>query len=94
MGPGEMNALAKSHPSPVEWTLKEATPGQPKPAGPGRPADPLLVRTGAALGRHGPRVTVTVEERIAERIPGPHGHEPVPPPCAVGVAALSSIARA
>ncbi|MFF5859867.1 hypothetical protein ACFY8B_30340 [Streptomyces sp. NPDC012751] len=63
---------AKSLPSLVEWTLKEAKLGQPKLSGPGKDADPLIVLTGAALERYGLPVTLTEEERHAWRIPEGH----------------------
>lgn len=39
-----LDVPAKSLPSLVNWTLKEAKLGQPKLSGPGRPADPLIVQ--------------------------------------------------
>ncbi len=48
-----LDVRAKSLPSLVEWTLKEAKLGQPKLSGPGKDADPLLVLTEAALERYG-----------------------------------------
>ncbi|MEW2065042.1 telomere-associated protein Tap [Streptomyces sp. NPDC090126] len=63
---------AKSLPTLVEWTLKEAKLGQPKLSGPGRPADPLLVLTGAALERYGLPTGLTAQERDAGRIPESH----------------------
>ncbi|MFJ9703501.1 telomere-associated protein Tap [Streptomyces fradiae] len=63
---------AKSLPSLVEWTLKEAKLGQPKLSGPGKDADPLLVLTEAALERYGLPVTLTDEEKHAGRIPEGH----------------------
>lgn len=36
----------------MEWTLKEAQLGQPKLAGPGKDADPLIVLTPPRGGRH------------------------------------------
>ncbi|MFD8733099.1 telomere-associated protein Tap [Streptomyces sp. NPDC059611] len=67
-----LDVPAKSLPSLVEWTLKEAKLGQPKLSGPGRPADPLLVLTQAALERYGLPVTLTAQERDAGRIPEDH----------------------
>ncbi|WAE64248.1 helix-turn-helix domain-containing protein [Streptomyces cavourensis] len=67
-----LDVPAKSLPSLVEWTLKEAKLGQPKLSGPGRPADPLLVLTKAALERYGLPTTLTAEERDAGRIPEDH----------------------
>ncbi|MCY0930909.1 helix-turn-helix transcriptional regulator [Streptomyces sp. H27-H1] len=67
-----LDVPAKSLPSLVDWTLKEAKLGQPKLSGPGRPADPLLVLTQAALERYGLPVALTEEERIAGRIPEGH----------------------
>ncbi|MFC9178861.1 MULTISPECIES: helix-turn-helix domain-containing protein [Streptomyces] len=67
-----LDVPAKSLPSLVEWTLAEAKLGQPKLSGPGRPADPLLVLTEAALERYGLPVTLTAEERDAGRIPEGH----------------------
>ncbi|MEV5646304.1 helix-turn-helix domain-containing protein [Streptomyces flaveolus] len=63
---------AKSMPALVEWTLCEAKLGQPKLAGPGKDADPLLVLTETALRRFGLPVTLTEEERLAGRIPEKH----------------------
>ncbi|MDT0495113.1 helix-turn-helix domain-containing protein [Streptomyces griseus] len=67
-----LDVPAKSLPSLVEWTLAEAKLGQPKLSGPGRPADPLLVLTKAALERYGLPVTLTAQERDAGRIPEDH----------------------
>jgi transcriptional regulator with XRE-family HTH domain len=63
---------AKSLPSLVDWTLKEARLGQPKLSGPGKDADPLLVLTESALERYGLPVALTEEERLAGRIPDGH----------------------
>ncbi|MEU5557950.1 helix-turn-helix transcriptional regulator [Streptomyces globisporus] len=67
-----LDVPAKSLSSLVEWTLAEAKLGQPKLSGPGRPADPLLVLTQAALERYGLPVTLTAQERDAGRIPENH----------------------
>ncbi|MEU6098619.1 helix-turn-helix transcriptional regulator, partial [Streptomyces sp. NPDC047079] len=67
-----LDVPAKSLPSLVEWTLKEAKLGQPKLSGPGKDADPLLVLTEAALQRYGLPVALTDEERLAGRIPEGH----------------------
>ncbi|MFH8886801.1 telomere-associated protein Tap [Streptomyces californicus] len=67
-----LDVPAKSLPSLVEWTLREAKLGQPKLSGPGRPADPLLVLTEAALERYGLPVTLTAQEKDAGRIPEGH----------------------
>ncbi|MGW3585541.1 telomere-associated protein Tap [Streptomyces rubiginosohelvolus] len=67
-----LDVPAKSLPSLVEWTLAEAKLGQPKLSGPGRPADPLLVLTQAALERYGLPTTLTAQERDAGRIPEGH----------------------
>ncbi|CAM5287616.1 helix-turn-helix domain-containing protein [Streptomyces fimicarius] len=67
-----LDVPAKSLPSLVDWTLKEAKLGQPKLSGPGRPADPLLVLTEAALERYGLPVTFTAQEKDAGRIPEGH----------------------
>ncbi|MBW5421198.1 transcriptional regulator [Streptomyces sp. BG9H] len=67
-----LDVPAKSLPSLVDWTLKEAKLGQPKLSGPGRPADPLLVLTETALERFGLPVAFTEEERLAGRIPENH----------------------
>ncbi|MFH9191317.1 telomere-associated protein Tap [Streptomyces globisporus] len=67
-----LDVPAKSLPSLVEWTLKEAKLGQPKLSGPGRAADPLLVMTKAALERYGLPVTLTAQEKDAGRIPEDH----------------------
>ncbi|WLQ38386.1 transcriptional regulator (plasmid) [Streptomyces castrisilvae] len=70
-----LDVPAKSLPSLVDWTLKEAKLGQPKLSGPGRPADPLLVLTEAALDRYGLPASLTAQERDAGRIP--EGHKAV-----------------
>ncbi|MGX1471206.1 UNVERIFIED_CONTAM: transcriptional regulator with XRE-family HTH domain [Streptomyces canus] len=67
-----LDVPAKSLPSLVDWTLKEAKLGQPKLSGPGKDADPLLVLTEAALERYGLPVALTDEERLAGRIPEGH----------------------
>ncbi|MGW4596992.1 telomere-associated protein Tap [Streptomyces sp. NPDC004457] len=67
-----LDVPAKSLPSLVDWTLKEAKLGQPKLAGPGKDADPLLVLTEAALERYGLPVALTDEERLAGRLPEGH----------------------
>ncbi|MEV8387781.1 transcriptional regulator, partial [Streptomyces chartreusis] len=67
-----LDVPAKSLPSLVEWTLKEAKLGAPKLSGPGKDADPLLVLTQAALERYSLPVTLTEEERLAGRIPEGH----------------------
>ncbi|PJN24714.1 transcriptional regulator [Streptomyces sp. CB02613] len=67
-----LDVPAKSLPSLVDWTLREAKLGQPKLSGPGRPADPLLVLTQAALERYGLPTTLTAQEKDAGRIPEDH----------------------
>ncbi|MFF5491546.1 telomere-associated protein Tap [Streptomyces virginiae] len=67
-----LDVPAKSLPSLVDWTLKEAKLGQSKLSGPGKDADPLLVLTEAALERYGLPVTLTEEERLAGRLPEGH----------------------
>ncbi|KIF02867.1 transcriptional regulator, partial [Streptomyces sp. RSD-27] len=67
-----LDVPAKSLPSLVDWTLKEAKLGQPKFVGPGKDADPLIVLTEAALERYGLPATLTSEERAAGRIPENH----------------------
>ncbi|MFD7180598.1 telomere-associated protein Tap [Streptomyces sp. NPDC059904] len=67
-----LDVPAKSLPSLVEWTLKEARLGQPKLSGPGKDADPLIVLTGAACERYGLSATLTDEERLAGRLPEGH----------------------
>ncbi|MFF9042140.1 telomere-associated protein Tap [Streptomyces sp. NPDC014892] len=67
-----LDVPAKSIPSLIDWTLKEAHLGQPKLSGPGKDADPLLVLTEAALERYGLPVALTDEERLAGRIPEGH----------------------
>ncbi|MEU6459590.1 helix-turn-helix transcriptional regulator [Streptomyces sp. NPDC047065] len=67
-----LDVPAKSLPSLVDWTLNEAKLGQPKLAGPGKDADPLLVLTEVALERYGLPATLTQEERVAGRIPEGH----------------------
>ncbi|MFE1540518.1 telomere-associated protein Tap [Streptomyces microflavus] len=67
-----LDVPAKSLPSLVEWTLKEAKLGQSKLSGPGRAADPLLVLTAAALERYGLPTELSAQERDAGRIPEGH----------------------
>ncbi|MFJ2264448.1 telomere-associated protein Tap [Streptomyces sp. NPDC087844] len=67
-----LDVPAKSIPSLVDWTLREAKLGQPKLSGPGKDADPLLVLTESALERYGLPVALTDEERLAGRIPEGH----------------------
>ncbi|MFF3129273.1 telomere-associated protein Tap [Streptomyces sp. NPDC057908] len=67
-----LDVSAKSLPTLVDWTLKEAKLGQPKLSGPGKSADPLLVLTEAALERYGLPVALTEEERLAGRLPEGH----------------------
>ncbi|SFT22269.1 helix-turn-helix transcriptional regulator [Streptomyces sp. ok210] len=67
-----LDVPAKSLPSLVDWTLKEARLGAPKLSGPGKPADPLLVLTEAALERYGLPVALSDQERLAGRIPEGH----------------------
>ncbi|MCX5318040.1 DNA-binding transcriptional regulator [Streptomyces sp. NBC_00154] len=67
-----LDVPAKSLPSLVDWTLKEARLGAPKLAGPGKPADPLLVLTETALERYGLPVALGDQERLAGRIPEGH----------------------
>ncbi|MDX2563340.1 helix-turn-helix domain-containing protein [Streptomyces sp. TX20-6-3] len=67
-----LDVPAKSIPALVDWTLREAKLGQPKLAGPGKDADPLLVLTETACERYGLPVTLTEEEKHAGRIPEGH----------------------
>ncbi|MGN9821796.1 telomere-associated protein Tap [Streptomyces sp. SD11] len=67
-----LDVPAKSIPALVDWTLREAKLGQPKLAGPGKDADPLIVLTEAAVERYGLPVALTDEERLAGRIPEGH----------------------
>ncbi|MET9965767.1 helix-turn-helix domain-containing protein [Streptomyces sp. NPDC006356] len=67
-----LDVPAKSLPSLVDWTLREAKLGQPKLSGPGKDADPLIVLTESALERYGLPVALTEEERLAGRIPEGH----------------------
>ncbi|MFJ9105462.1 telomere-associated protein Tap [Streptomyces sp. NPDC102405] len=67
-----MDVAAKSIPSLVDWTLREAKLGQPKLSGPGKDADPLIVLTPSALERYGLPVALTDEERLGGRIPADH----------------------
>ncbi|WP_432247394.1 telomere-associated protein Tap [Streptomyces sanyensis] len=67
-----LDAPARSLPSLVEWTLKEARLGQPRLSRPGRDADPLLVLTEAACERYGLPAVLTEEERLAGRLPEGH----------------------
>ncbi|MFJ5657481.1 telomere-associated protein Tap [Streptomyces microflavus] len=67
-----LDVPAKSLPSLVEWTLREAMLGQSKLSGPGRAADPLLVLTQAALERYGLPSKLSAQERDAGRIPEGH----------------------
>ncbi|MEU1294768.1 helix-turn-helix transcriptional regulator [Streptomyces sp. NPDC005840] len=63
---------ARSVAALVEWALREAGLGQPRLAGPGKDADPLLVLTEAALERYGLPAALTDEERLAGRLPESH----------------------
>ncbi|MFF8513252.1 telomere-associated protein Tap, partial [Streptomyces sp. NPDC015492] len=67
-----LDVPAKSLPSLVDWTLKEAKLGAPKLSGPGKDADPLLVLTEAACERYGLPAALTDEERHAGRLPESH----------------------
>jgi DNA-binding transcriptional regulator YiaG len=67
-----LDVPAKSIPALVDWTLREAGLGQPKLAGPGKDADPLLVLTESALERYGLPTTLAEEERLAGRLPAGH----------------------
>ncbi|MEU1600227.1 transcriptional regulator [Streptomyces sp. NPDC005708] len=67
-----LDVPAKSLPTLVDWTLKEAKLGQPKLVGAGKDADPLLVLTEAACERYGLPVALTKEERLAGRLPEGH----------------------
>jgi transcriptional regulator with XRE-family HTH domain len=67
-----LDVPAKSIAALVEWTLAEARLGQPKLSGPGKPADPLVVLTAAALERYGLPVALSDEERLAGRLPEGH----------------------
>ncbi|MFZ4191982.1 telomere-associated protein Tap [Streptomyces pseudogriseolus] len=67
-----LDVPATSLPSLVEWALAEGKLGQPKLSGPGRPADPLLVLTKAALERFGLPAELTEQERHAGRLPDSH----------------------
>ncbi|MFE4823988.1 telomere-associated protein Tap [Streptomyces sp. NPDC056704] len=67
-----LDVPAKSLPSLVDWTLKEAKLGQPRLSGPGKDGDPLLVLTEAALKRYGLPVNLADDERLAGRIPESH----------------------
>ncbi|MDQ0808294.1 transcriptional regulator with XRE-family HTH domain [Streptomyces sp. B3I7] len=67
-----LDVPAKSIPALVDWTLREAGLGQPKLAGPGKDADPLIVLTASALERYGLPTTLTEEERLAGRLPAGH----------------------
>ncbi|MGW1412630.1 telomere-associated protein Tap [Streptomyces sp. NPDC002403] len=67
-----LDVPAKSLPTLVDWTLKEAKLGAPKLSGPGKPADPLLVLTKTALERYGLPVALSEEERLAGRLPEGH----------------------
>ncbi|MFD4116541.1 telomere-associated protein Tap [Streptomyces niveus] len=67
-----LDVPAKSVPALIDWTLSEAKLGAPKLSGPGKPADPLLVLTEAALERYGLPVSLTEEERLAGRLPEGH----------------------
>ena len=67
-----LDVPAKSLPSLVDWTLREAKLGQPKLSGPGKDGDPLIVLTESALERYGLPLALTDEERLAGRIPEGH----------------------
>lgn len=67
-----LDVPAKSLPSLIDWTLKEAKLGQPKLVGTGKDADPLLVLTEAACERYGLPGTLTEEQRLAGLLPEGH----------------------
>ncbi|MEU3774312.1 helix-turn-helix transcriptional regulator [Streptomyces sp. NPDC032472] len=67
-----LDVPAKSLPTLVDWTLKEAKLGQPRLSGPGKDADPLLVLTETALERYGLPAKLTDQERLAGRLPEGH----------------------
>ncbi|WP_167151000.1 helix-turn-helix transcriptional regulator [Streptomyces sp. MBT27] len=67
-----LDVPAKSLPSLVDWTLREARLGAARLSGPGKDADPLLVLTEPALERYGLPVALTEEERLAGRLPEGH----------------------
>ncbi|GAB2746134.1 telomere-associated protein Tap [Streptomyces bullii] len=67
-----LDVPAKSLPSLVDWTLREARLGQPKLSGSGKDADPLLVLTEAACERYGLPATLSEDERLAGRLPEGH----------------------
>lgn len=67
-----LDVPATSIPALVDWTLTEAKLGAPKLSGPGKPADPLLVLTEAALERYGLPAVLTEQERLAGRLPDGH----------------------
>ncbi|MFD8937923.1 telomere-associated protein Tap [Streptomyces sp. NPDC059578] len=67
-----LDVPAKSLPSLVAWTLKEAKLGAPRLHPLGKDADPLLVLTAAAAVRYGLPEKLTDEERQAGRLPEGH----------------------
>ncbi|MFG2858111.1 telomere-associated protein Tap [Streptomyces mirabilis] len=67
-----LDVPAKSLPSLVDWTLKQAKLGQPKLSGPGKDGDPLIVLTEAACERYGLPAVLSEEERDAGRLPEGH----------------------
>ncbi|MFB7757072.1 multiprotein-bridging factor 1 family protein [Streptomyces sp. NPDC056121] len=67
-----LDVPAKSLPSLVEWTLREARLGQPKLSGPGKDGDPLIVLTEAALEHYGLPARLADEGRLAGRLPEGH----------------------
>ncbi|MFD6821945.1 telomere-associated protein Tap [Streptomyces sp. NPDC060085] len=67
-----LDVPAKSLPTLVDWTLKEAKLGQPRLSGSGKDGDPLIVLTETALERYGLPVTLADDERLAGRIPESH----------------------
>ncbi|MFI8944304.1 telomere-associated protein Tap [Streptomyces syringium] len=67
-----LDVPAKSIPALVDWTLTEAKLGQPKLAGPGKDADPLIVLTEAACERYGLPLHLSEEERLSGRLPEGH----------------------
>ncbi|MEU1601517.1 helix-turn-helix domain-containing protein [Streptomyces sp. NPDC005708] len=67
-----LDVPAKSLPTLVDWTLREAKLGQPKLIGSGKDADPLLVLTRSACERYGLPVALTEAERLAGRLPEGH----------------------
>ncbi|WP_323187678.1 hypothetical protein [Streptomyces sp. NBC_01275] len=63
-----LDVPGKCLPSLVDWTLREAKPGQPRLSGPGEAAGPLVRLTEAACERYGLPARRAEAERLAGRL--------------------------